>query len=171
MIIYTIGHSTRTSEEFIDTLKKYEIELIIDVRKFSESKKFPYFNKDFLEKMLQENKIQYLHYPELGGFRAEGYENFSKTDEFKKSINKLIDTIKNKNKTTAILCSEIDYRRCHRFFISDALEDLGFKIIHIWTKERTELHDREQKRTLPCDKKARKFQKQQNQTTLKSTTT
>jgi uncharacterized protein (DUF488 family) len=137
------------------------------VRKISESKKFPHFNKDILENKLKENNIDYIHFPQLGGFRPEGYEFFSKTDEFKNAIESLIKIIK--DKTAMILCSEIDYRRCHRFFIANALEESGFDIFHIWTKENVEKHDKNQKRTLFCDKKARKFQK--NQQITKSTTT
>ncbi|MEM7819366.1 MAG: DUF488 domain-containing protein [Candidatus Aenigmatarchaeota archaeon] len=154
--IYTIGHSTRSIDEFIEILKHFNINIVIDVRKIPESKKFPHFNKDFLKDRLKENNIQYIHYPELGGFRLEGYENFSKSNEFKNAVDKLIKIIKNKN--TTILCAEIDYRRCHRFFISNALEQRGFEVIHIWNKEKIEKHDRNAKLTLFCDKKAKKLQ-------------
>jgi uncharacterized protein (DUF488 family) len=159
MIIYTIGHSTRTFEDFLDILNHYKIDIVVDVRKLPTSNKFPYFNKDLLENKLKESRINYIHFPQLGGFRAEGYENFSKTDEFRNAINKLIEIVKSKNKTATIFCSEIDYRRCHRFFISNALEESGFKVIHVWTKEKTEKHDKNAKLTLFCDKKARKLQK------------
>ena len=136
--IYTIGHSTRAFEEFLKILKKYEIELLIDVRRFPSSKKFPWFNKEFLEKEIVKARIEYLHYPDLGGFRKEGYENFSKSKEFELAIENLLKIIGNRK--AAIMCAEILFFRCHRRYISEALTKLGFKVIHIFDENKIQEH-------------------------------
>ncbi|MEM5794046.1 MAG: DUF488 domain-containing protein [Candidatus Aenigmatarchaeota archaeon] len=162
MKIYTLGHSTRSFEEFLEILKNYQIELVIDVRKFPSSKKFPWFNKENLEKELAKEKIQYLHFPELGGYRKEGYENFSKSKEFSETIKKLLEIAD--NKTTAILCAELLWWRCHRRYIANRLAILGHQVIHIFDKEKTQEHkpkdkevEEKMKLRIFCDKKAKNF--------------
>lgn len=162
MKIYTLGHSTRSLEEFLEVLNSFKIELVIDVRRFPFSKKFPWFNKENLEKELEKEKIQYVHFPELGGYRKEGYENFSKSKEFLEAIKKLLEIVD--NKTAAILCAELLWWRCHRRYIANALASLGYQVIHIFDKEKTQEHnlrekDVEEKMKLKifCDKKAKNF--------------
>lgn len=138
MKIYTIGHSTRTLEDFLDILKHYDIQLIIDVRKFPSSKKFPHFDKENLEKELSKGDIQYIHYPLLGGYRKEGYKAFSESADFSCAIKNLLERIDDKN--TAILCAEILWWRCHRRYIADKLRQLGYEIIHIFDKEKIQEH-------------------------------
>jgi hypothetical protein len=61
--IWTIGHSTRTLEAFINLLKEFKIELLADIRSYPGSRRFPHFNKDALKNSLQENNIEYIHLP------------------------------------------------------------------------------------------------------------
>jgi len=156
MKIYTIGHSTRSLEEFIDILNYYKIQIVIDVRRFPSSKKFPWFNKDVLKSELKKNNIEYTYFPELGGFREEGYENFSKTEKFKEISNKLLEKINDSN--SVIFCSERFFWRCHRKFIADELYRKGNKIVHIidkhYTYEHKESKDLEEKMKIKifCDK-------------------
>jgi len=160
MKIYTIGHSTRNLEEFIDILKHLRIELVIDVRRFPGSNKFPWFNKENLEKELPKNQVEYLHFPELGGFRKEGYEAFTKTKEFSQAVNKLIEIID--DKTVAIVCAEILWWRCHRRYIANALVEKGLEVTHIFDKEKIQEHklrekyiEEKMKLKIFCDKKAK----------------
>jgi uncharacterized protein (DUF488 family) len=162
MKIYTLGHSTRSLEEFINILKNFQVELVLDVRKFPSSKKFPWFNKENLEKELAENKIEYIHFPELGGYRKEGYENFAKSEEFEKAIKKLLEVIDEKN--SLILCAEALWWRCHRRYIANHLASLGYQVIHVFDEKRTQEHklkekeiEEKMKLKIFCDKKARKF--------------
>jgi uncharacterized protein (DUF488 family) len=162
MEIYTFGHSTRSLEEFIGILKKFGIEQVIDVRRFPSSKKFPWFNKESLEKELKKEKIEYVHFPELGGYRKEGYANFAKSKEFKNTIEKLLKTINGKKST--ILCAELLWWRCHRRYIANHLVRLGYKVIHIFDEKRTQEHklktkeiEEKMKLVVWCDKKARKL--------------
>lgn len=157
MKIYTIGHSTRTLEDFIDILKYFGIELVVDVRRFPSSKKFPHFNKESLELELPKTNIQYLHYPELGGFRKGGYLSFSQSEEFGNAIDKLLEIIN--KKITVILCAEVLFWKCHRKYVANKLSELGHQVIHIFNKDKTQEHklktkeiDEKMKLKIFCDK-------------------
>ncbi|MGA1840187.1 MAG: DUF488 family protein [bacterium] len=136
MVIYTIGTSNRNLEEFIDILKTYEISILLDVRSFPESSRFPWFNKEHLASALIEHKINYIFLgPELGGYRKGGYEAYIKTEDFKKGLDK-IEKIVSSNRSV-IMCAEKLPERCHRWFIAESLQDRGFKVFHIIDKDKT----------------------------------
>ncbi len=139
MQIYTIGHGTRPLESFIGILKAHGIELLMDVRAFPSSRKFPWFGKELLEKALQKSGIQYVHYPELGGFRKGGYEAFVKTNDFSSSINRLLEIIGERK--AAIMCAELLWWRCHRRYIANILAERGLKVVHIFDEKREEDHN------------------------------
>jgi uncharacterized protein (DUF488 family) len=155
--IFTLGHSTRNFEDFLKILKKFQIELVIDVRRFPSSKKFPWFNKENLEKELTKNKIEYIHFPELGGYRKEGYEEFAKSEEFANVIKKILKIMGERK--SLILCSEFKWWKCHRRYIANFLAELGHEVIHIFNENKTQEHklkskeiEEKMKRTLKCDK-------------------
>ena len=143
MQVYTIGHGTRSLEGFIAVLKVYGIKLLVDVRAFPRSRKFPWFGKDILESALRESGIKYLHYPELGGFREGGYEAFIRTKEFSTSIENLLGIIG--DKTAVIMCAELLWWRCHRRYIANTLAEGGEKVIHIFDEKRKEEHSLKRK--------------------------
>jgi uncharacterized protein (DUF488 family) len=106
MRIWTIGHSTRTIDEFISLLKENEVKLLVDVRAFPSSKRYPQFNKDALAESLSAPGIRYEHFPELGGKRKSkpdshntswrnasfrGYADYMETEQFQKGIERLLD--------------------------------------------------------------------------------
>src|SRR5690606_741379 len=133
--IWTIGHSTRSLQEFVDLLSHYSIELLVDVRSLPGSRKFPHFNKENLEVELPANGILYQHHLALGGRRKfhkdskntawrnasfQGYADYMESEEFKNAINNL--KVCSQNKHTCIMCSEAVWWRCHRSMISDVLK-------------------------------------------------
>jgi uncharacterized protein (DUF488 family) len=129
-ILYDIGHSTRTIESFLSILKKHSIEAVVDVRRFPHSKKFPHFNREKLKEFLLQEGIEYHWMGEkLGGFRKGGYEEWSKTDLFLKGIEELENVATKKR--TVIMCAEGFYLRCHRRFILEKVEKLGWQIKHL----------------------------------------
>lgn len=132
MKLYTLGTSNRTEREFLEILKKYKIELVIDVRRFPTSKFFPHFQKENLKKLLEKNKVEYYHIEKLGGFREEGYQEYTKKREFKEGIEELIKILK--NKVGIIICAEKFPWKCHRYLVAQELAKKGFEIIHILTK-------------------------------------
>ena len=142
--IWTIGHSTRTLVDFISMLHSFKIELIVDIRSYPGSRKFPQFNKEALEISLPENKIQYVHLRDLGGRRKvhpdskntvwrhiafRGYADYMETVSFKEGIKEL-EKIALKQRT-AYMCSEAVWWRCHRSMVSDYLKVHGWNVMHI----------------------------------------
>ena len=151
MKIYTLGTSNRSIENFLEILKFYQISQVVDVRRFPTSKWFLHFKKENLEKILKENKIKYFHFEALGGFREGGYENYTKTEEFKKALKEL--TLLAKKETTAIICAEKFPWKCHRFFIAKALKNQGFEVFHILEKEKIWNPQKEKREIKPaCEK-------------------
>ncbi len=135
-IIYTIGHSNRGLEEFLSILKSYDISLVVDVRRFPSSRKFPHFDRESLKPVLEGSGIRYEWLGELlGGFRKGGYVSYMKTEEFRKGLNELIDLIESW-KNPAIMCKERLWFKCHRRFIASALRERGYRIVHIIEKGR-----------------------------------
>ena len=137
--IYTLGHSTRKLEELIELLKNFKIEVLVDIRHFPHSRHNPQFNKEILEKELPRQGIEYIWFEKLGGFRNGGYGEYIKTKDFKEGLGELIKTAENKQ--TAIMCAEILWFKCHRRFVSDELANLGFKVFHIYNKNKVEEHN------------------------------
>jgi uncharacterized protein (DUF488 family) len=136
MVIYSIGTSNREKEEFIDILKLYKIKKIIDVRRFPTSK-FSYFKRENLKNILNLENIKYYYLGHiLGGYRKQGYKEFTKTEEFKRGLDKIEEIAKNES-GCCILCAELFPWKCHRRFITQALQtQRNYKIIHIIDKKR-----------------------------------
>jgi len=152
-ILYTLGTSNRSLEEFLEILNKYEIQTVIDVRRFPTSHLFPHFKKENLKKFLKEKNIAYFHFEKLGGFRGE-YEDYMKTREFSNALQELIEIAKNKK--TIIICAEKLPWKCHRAFITRKLEIRGFKIVHIIEKDRIWQPKKEPKAIKPKCQKVKK---------------
>lgn len=149
-IVYTIGHSTHSLEEFIAILDKYEIEKLADVRTIPKSRHNPQFNKENLKEKL---KRRYIHLPGLGGLRHttkesvnkgwrnasfRGFADYMQTEEFETNLLKLIDYAN--KKITAIMCAEAVPFRCHRSLIGDALLVKGFEVIDIYSITNSRTH-------------------------------
>src|SRR5262245_13564438 len=117
--VWTIGHSTRSAEEFGELLLFHKIETLVDVRSFPGSRRYPQFNKSALSDYLRTLEIQYLHAPLLGGRRQPGakshnsawknasfraYADYMETDSFEEGIQDLIALAR--KEATAIMCAE-----------------------------------------------------------------
>jgi uncharacterized protein (DUF488 family) len=154
MKIWTIGHSTRTIDEFISLLQANQIRLLVDVRSLPGSKRYPQFNKEALADSLGKTGIRYEHFPELGGRRKakpeskntawrnasfRGYADYMETEEFRKGVERLLDLAAGAG-PTAIMCAEAVWWRCHRSLISDYLKARGIEVIHVLEVNKTELH-------------------------------
>ncbi len=144
--IYTIGHSNRTINELLLILKSYNIKTVVDVRRFPKSTKNPQFNKEELEKQLKRHGIKYYWLgEELGGYRKGGYQEYMKTKDYLKGIQKLLELVESGNGNVALMCSEKLWFKCHRKFIADTLVDLGYRVIHIIELDRVQEHRRSPK--------------------------
>lgn len=141
-VIYTIGHSTHQIDYFLELLKAYSINCLVDVRSVAASSYNPQYNKEPLSDFLKNNGIIYLHFAEEFGARhsdpdlldEEGKVDFEKVRKsrlFKNGIERLWSGL-DKGFTVALMCSEGEPFDCHRFsMISIALEKDGFEVKHI----------------------------------------
>jgi uncharacterized protein (DUF488 family) len=154
MRIWTIGHSTRAIDELISLLKENEIKLLVDVRAFPASKRYPQFNKDVLKESLTAHGIRYEHFPELGGKRKSkldsrntawrnasfrAYADYMETEQYQKGIERLLDVAAEAG-PTAIMCAEAVWWRCHRSLIADYLKARGVEVLHVLGANKVELH-------------------------------
>ena len=154
MRIWTIGHSTRTIDEFISLLKANEIKVLADVRAWPGSKRYPQFNKEALAESLRAHGIRYEHFPELGGKRKSkpdsrntawrnasfrGYADYMETEQFQKAIERLLDVAAEAG-LTAIMCAEAVWWRCHRSLVADYLKARGVEVLHILGANKVEPH-------------------------------
>ncbi len=153
LIIWTIGHSTRPIDEFIDLLRGQQITLLADVRSHPGSRKFPQFNQAPLAVAVEAEGIGYAHFPELGGRRKtspnspnaawrnasfRGYADYMQTQAFRDGVDRLLEAARARR--TAIMCSEAVWWRCHRSMIADDLKAMGVLVLHILSPTKTQEH-------------------------------
>jgi uncharacterized protein (DUF488 family) len=80
--LYTIGHSTLSFAEFLETLQSHSIQTLVDIRSIPMSRRLPHFNRDTLEQTLPQNGISYLWMKELGGRRKKTLEDCATKSKF-----------------------------------------------------------------------------------------
>ena len=146
-VCYTIGHSNRTIEEFLDMLQGPIIKLIVDVRTIPRSRHNTQYDKDSLTQTLSTASIGYVHLAALGGLRHakadsanqgwinasfRGFADYMQTQEFENGLQTLIDFAQ--GQSTAIMCAEAVPWRCHRSLIGDALLARGFTVLDIMSR-------------------------------------
>lgn len=151
--IFTIGHSTRSIEDFLDILTHYHINELVDIRTIPKSRHNPQFNGDELAHVLRNHHIGYRHQKNLGGLRHahkdsinmawknlsfRGYADYMQTDEFKDALDTLIEIAH--HKTVAIMCAEAVPWRCHRSLIGDALCVHGIEVDDIFSLTSVKMH-------------------------------
>lgn len=142
--IFTVGHSTRSSEELLALLGDAGAELVADVRAFPSSRRHPQFNQGALAAWLGEAGIAYRHMPGLGGRRSpvpgsenggwrevafQGYADHMRSPEFQDALAELEAAAR--ATPTAIMCAEAVWWRCHRRLIADALVARGWRVEHL----------------------------------------
>ncbi len=144
-ILYTVGHSTRSLDDLIETLQAHAIQTLVDIRAFPMSRRLPQFNRESLEASLPATGIRYLWMKELGGYRKKireesphiglrndsfrNYADYMLTAEFRSAAADLVALAEDSR--TAYMCAERVYFRCHRMLVSDWLVAHGHEVIHI----------------------------------------
>jgi uncharacterized protein (DUF488 family) len=151
--VWTVGHSTRSAEEFAEILLAQGIQVLVDVRSFPGSRRYPQFNRAALAESLKQVGIEYRHEPRLGGRRTphadshntawknasfRAYADHMESEEFRKGVKELLELAAKAR--TAVMCAESLWWRCHRSLISDYLKAEGHTVIHILDKTKTEEH-------------------------------
>ena len=152
-VVLTIGHSTRTWDDFRDLLRAHRVKRVIDVRSIPRSRHNPQFNRETLRTKLRAAEIGYVHLRRLGGLRHarrdslnmgwrntsfRGFADYMQTSEFKVGLHRLIKLAGQKR--SAIMCAEAVPWRCHRSLIADALTVRGIQVDDITSMKRSQVH-------------------------------
>ena len=147
--IFTIGHSTLPLETFLERLRAFDVQRVVDVRTLPRSRHNPQYNREDLGPALRRKGFGYIHVKGLGGLRRaradsintgwrnasfRGYADYMQTPEFERNLERLIRMAR--EKTIAVMCAEAVPFRCHRSLIADALTVRGLEVRHI-TSART----------------------------------
>jgi uncharacterized protein (DUF488 family) len=151
---FTIGHSSRTLEDFVGLLTQVEIGLVADIRKIPRSRTNPQFNEETLPAALARFDVAYEHIAALGGLRGKArslssgingywtnvsfhnYADYALSEEFQAGLEYLIDA--GRQQRCAIMCSEAVWWRCHRRIVTDHLIANGETVFHIMGAGRLE---------------------------------
>jgi uncharacterized protein (DUF488 family) len=151
--IYSIGHSTRASDEFLSILKAFGIELIADIRTVPRSRRNPQYDQQSLKGFLEEHNLGYVHLAALGGLRRpkkdspnmgwvnesfRGYADYMQTPEFDKAVQDLV--ARAAGIQTVIMCAEAVPWRCHRSLVGDALLVRGMQVEDIMSEKVAKPH-------------------------------
>ncbi len=144
-VLFTIGHSTRSIEELIAALRAHQIQTLVDIRAFPNSRRLPQFNREALAANLPAAGIRYEWMKALGGYRkkildaspnialrSEGFRNYADymlTEEFEKATAELIAIAE--AAPTVYMCAERVYFHCHRMLVSDWLVAHRHRVFHI----------------------------------------
>lgn len=153
--VFTIGHSTRSSEAFLALLKENGVGVVADVRRYPSSRKFPHFNQGALRDFLEAQGISYVWFEALGGRRHGGksenspnsglkspgfrhYADYMMTEPFREAVERLLSVAQ--GAPTCVMCAERLYWKCHRRLLSDYLNAQGVEVVHILESGRLEPH-------------------------------
>lgn len=151
--IFTIGHSTRSIEEFIEALRRHDVAQLVDIRSIPGSRHVPQFAKSAMETTLPKAGIEYVHLKELGGRRNKSansvngawhnasfrnYADYMQTKEFSDGIDHLLKLAK--KTPSAIMCAEAVPWRCHRRLVADALTVRGVNVSDIMNETTAKPH-------------------------------
>jgi uncharacterized protein (DUF488 family) len=151
--IFTVGHSTRTWEEFVDLLREYGIACLVDVRIAPASRRMPHFGKQWMAGGLRQQRIDYVHERDLGGRRRpaagspntgwrsrsfQGYADHMYSAPFQEALARVMRTAE--RTPSAVMCAEALWWRCHRMLISDALTVRGWRVRHVLGQGKLEDH-------------------------------
>lgn len=151
--LYTVGHSTRTLDEFLSLLEAFAVERLVDVRTVPRSRRVPWFNKETLPAALRSRGISYTHMRTLGGLRHakkdspnggwrnagfRGYADHMATPDFARGVEAL-NRLRAKRRV-AIMCAEAVPWRCHRSLIADAEAARGIPVRHIMNAKTANPH-------------------------------
>jgi len=138
----TVGHSTRSIEEFLELLRSHGVEWLVDVRTVAKSRANPQYWGDALAESLAAAGIGYRWMRELGGLRHahqdstntgwrnanfRGYADYMQTPEFERAIEELMSI----PAQVVVMCAEAVPWRCHRSLIADALTVRGIDVWHL----------------------------------------
>lgn len=145
--IWTIGHSTHSTDEFLALLHEHAIDSLVDVRSFPGSRRCPQFGRETMITWLADDAVTYHHARDLGGrrnrnydvdpainaaWRTAGFRNYADYtlgDAYEAGIAELAITARSSR--VAFMCSEVLPWRCHRSLIANTLVARDWAVHHI----------------------------------------
>ena len=151
--LWTIGHSTREWETFVDMLRAARIRVLVDVRRFAGSRRHPQFSGETMARTLPAAGIRYVAIPDLGGRRRpgsasrndawrntsfRGYADYMETAPWQQARDALAALAS--HEPTAVMCAEAMWWQCHRALIADDFKVRGWEVLHLMTPTRVEAH-------------------------------
>jgi len=151
--IYTIGHSTRTLDDFLALLHAHRIGQLADVRTVPKSRRHPHFAGEALARTLPEAGVAYRHVAALGGLRKprkdsrntawrhesfRGYADHMETPAFQRALEDVLAW--SGAQPTVVMCAEAVWWQCHRQLIADALVARAVEVRHIMSTRSAPLH-------------------------------
>ena len=147
IVLYTIGHSTRSLDAFVGLLEAHGVTQLADIRTVPRSRRHPHFVREALADSMSHSGIVYRHFPGLGGLRKprrdsrntawrhsgfRGYADYMESAEFERALGDLLEfAAAQPTGRTAIMCAEAVWWRCHRQLVADALVARGVEVRHI----------------------------------------
>lgn len=152
--IYTVGHSTRTIEAFVELLRAGGVQIVADIRSVPRSRTNPDYNLDTLPATLAPFQIGHTQISELGGLRKKSkqispevngfwanqsfhnYADYALSEEFRLGLTRLTSLASERR--TAIMCAEAVWWRCHRRIVADYLLMEGRSVFHLMGDDRVE---------------------------------
>ena len=153
LLLYSVGHSTRANDDFLDLLRHFGIEMLVDIRTIPGSRRHPQFGQQNLQTALASEEIGYVHLPSLGGLRKprpdsentgwrhsgfRAYADHMATGAFESGLARLLELAA--IQTTTIMCAEALPWRCHRRITADALTVRGIEVRHIMSIGKADVH-------------------------------
>jgi uncharacterized protein (DUF488 family) len=151
--IFTVGHSTRSFEQFLALLRGHGITQLADIRTVPRSRRHPQFSREPLDAELAKHGVRYRHFPGLGGLRKprpdsentawrhpgfRGYADYMQTEEFDRAVRDLLAFAE--GAPTAVMCAEALWWQCHRKLLADELTIRGIEVLHIASPEAAARH-------------------------------
>lgn len=151
--IFTIGHSARPIDEFIELLREQAVEVLVDIRTIPKSRKNPQYGQQSLAESLRAAGIEYRYMKSLGGLRRpardsvntgwrnesfRGYADHMQTEEFEQALEELVAAAAGQR--LAIMCAEAVPWRCHRSLVGDALLVRGIEVVDIMGRNSSRPH-------------------------------
>ena len=145
--IWTIGHSTRSADEFVALLRAHRINKLADIRTIPRSRRHPHFGREALDSRLNDDGIEYRHFAALGGLRKprpdspnsawrndafRGYADHMMTPEFVAAVDELL--VFGERGNVVVMCAEAVWWQCHRMLLSDALVARDVDVQHIMSQ-------------------------------------
>jgi uncharacterized protein (DUF488 family) len=152
--VFTIGHSTRSIEEFVELLRAGPADMVVDIRTVPRSRTNPQYNLDALPAALADYQIGHRRIAELGGLRGRtrdvapetngmwrnasfhNYADHALGEDFQAGLDELLDL--SAERRCAIMCAEAVWWRCHRRIVADYLMLKGREVFHLMGTDRVE---------------------------------